>query len=148
MFSRSKSKPEDARDSVPGSTGAASAAAPDAKAVRGVSPTPATQKPSVISEGLVMRGDVISGGILHVEGGIIGTVRVDDAHVSAGGFIEGELNCHSLSLKGRFDGELVCDELVVASSARITGRVAYRYISISSGAQVEAEIEWRTPAQD
>lgn len=143
MFNRSKTRPERSDDAVDVMPLAAPAAASDTGNARAGQVFQATQKPSVISEGLVMRGDVESNGILHVEGGLVGTVKVGSANVGASGFIEGQLTCQRLTIKGRFDGLLICDELVVAASARITGQLSYRYITISSGAQVDAEVEWR-----
>lgn len=91
-----------------------------------------------------MRGDLdSSNGVLHVEGGVVGNVNVDVANVGSGGFIEGNLTCNSLTIKGRFDGILSCDELVIAASAQIKGRVGYRFITISTGAQVDAEMTWQ-----
>ena len=129
-------------------SGATASSAPNVAPVSGwgakaVKAIPVTEKPSIISEGLVMRGDLESSGVLHVEGGVIGNVKVDSANVGVGGFIEGNLVCSSLTVKGRFDGVLICDELIIAASAQVKGQVSYRFITINSGAQVEAEIDWR-----
>jgi cytoskeletal protein CcmA (bactofilin family) len=144
MFSRSKTKSDNASEASVVPLPAAHSVAPvsgwGSKAVKAI---PVTEKPSIISEGLVMRGDLDSSGVLYVEGGVIGNVKVDSANVSAGGFIEGHLVCSSLTVKGRFDGVLICDELIIAASAQVKGQVSYRFITISSGAQVEAEVEWR-----
>lgn len=147
MFSRSKTKSDSASEANIASAPVVHSPPPaggwGAKAVKAI---PSTEKPSIISEGLVMRGDLDSSGILHVEGGVIGNVKVDSANVGAGGFIEGHLVCSSLTVKGRFDGVLICDELIVAASAQVKGQVSYRFITISTGAQVEAEVEWRGAA--
>ena len=117
--------------------------APKAQPVKRDSPISsvlASQKPSVISEGFCITGDIQSNGILHVEGRISGTVAAQSVNISAKGEVEGEIRCNSLNIKGSFQGMADCDELVVASSAHVNGKILYRYITIGSGAQVQGEL--------
>ncbi len=99
-----------------------------------------SQKPSVISEGFCITGDIQSTGILHVEGKISGTVAAQSVNISGKGEVEGEIRCNSLNIKGSFHGMANCDELVVASSAHVNGKIFYRFITIGSGAQVQGEL--------
>jgi len=99
-----------------------------------------SQKPSVISEGFSITGDIQSTGILHVEGKVTGTVGAQSVNISTKGEVEGEIRCNSLHIKGAFQGLAECDELVVASSAQVLGKIIYRYITIGSGAQVQGEL--------
>jgi cytoskeletal protein CcmA (bactofilin family) len=99
-----------------------------------------SQKPSVISEGFSVTGDIRSEGILHVEGKVAGTVVAHSINISFKGEVEGEIRCHSLNIKGTFQGVADCDELVVASSAQVSGKIFYRYITIGSGAMVRGEL--------
>jgi cytoskeletal protein CcmA (bactofilin family) len=100
----------------------------------------ASQKPSVISEGFSITGDIQSTGILHVEGRISGTVAAQSVNISTKGEVEGEIRCNSLNIKGMFRGMADCDELVVASSANVQGTILYRFITIGSGAMVQGEL--------
>ena len=99
-----------------------------------------SQKPSVISEGFSVTGDIQSEGILHVEGRVAGTVAAHSVNISVKGEVEGEIRCNSLNIKGAFQGVANCDELVVASSAQVSGKIFYRYITIGSGARVQGEL--------
>jgi cytoskeletal protein CcmA (bactofilin family) len=99
-----------------------------------------TNKPSVISEGFVFKGEINSSGILHVEGRASGTVTAHSINVSARGEIEGEVVCNSFNIKGVFTGVAVCEELVIASSAVVKGSISYKFISVGAGAKVEGEL--------
>lgn len=101
------------------------------------------QKPSVVSEGFVMRGDIDSAGILHVEGSVIGTLKADDVNVGMAGSVDGTVACKNLSVKGQISGSIVCDELVVAPSAKIKGEISYLSLTIGSGATIECEMTCR-----
>ena len=102
-----------------------------------------TQKPSVVSEGFVMRGDIDSVGVLHVEGSVIGVVNADDINIGTAGLVDGTLTCKTLNVKGRVSGKVVCDELVIAPSAQIKGEISYLSLTIGSGASVECEMTCR-----
>lgn len=101
------------------------------------------QKPSVVSEGFTIRGEIDSSGVLHVEGSIIGTIRSDDVNIGHAGLIEGALTCTNLNIKGQLTGTVVCDELVIAPSARVKGDLSYRFLTIGSGATIEGELTCR-----
>ncbi len=147
MFNKSKNKP-----AVPafgttappefGSSAVPAAPVPDArgKPLPLVQSLSSSQKPSVVSEGFLIRGDIESEGILHVEGSVIGTLKADDVNVGAAGLVEGTLNCKNLSVKGRLSGSVVCDELIVAPSAQIQGEISYVSLTIGSGATIECEM--------
>jgi len=97
-------------------------------------------KPSVISEGFSLMGDISSEGVLHVEGFIKGTIKTDAVNIGQRGSVEGQVTSKSLHVKGAFVGTAVCDELVIASKARVVGRITYRSLAIQRGAQIEGDL--------
>jgi cytoskeletal protein CcmA (bactofilin family) len=97
-------------------------------------------KPSIISEGFAFTGDIVSEGPLHVEGRFKGTVRVSSATIGANGTLDGTLTCSSLRIKGSLDGDVTCDDLVVDASATVRGKVRYRSITVSRGANIIGEL--------
>ena len=80
-------------------------------------------KPSVISEGFIK-----------------GTVSTDVVNIGPRGAIEGQVTSKSLHVKGAFVGTAVCDELFIASKARVVGRITYRIVAIQRGALIEGEL--------
>lgn len=97
-------------------------------------------KPSVISEGFSLMGDITSEGVLHVEGFIKGTIKTDAVNIGQRGSVEGQVTSKSLHVKGAFVGTAVCDELVIANKARVVGRITYRSLAIQRGAQIEGDL--------
>lgn len=99
-----------------------------------------SHKPSVISEGFVLTGDVFSSGILHIEGKINGKIKAESINIGPCGRVEGDLDCETLHVKGVFAGSAICGELVVADKATVQGSVTYRSITVSRGANIEGEL--------
>ena len=97
-------------------------------------------KPSVISEGFTLQGDISARGVLHVEGFIKGTVNTDVVNIGPRGAVEGQVTSKSLHVKGAFVGTAVCDELFIASKARVVGRITYRSLAIQRGALIEGDL--------
>jgi cytoskeletal protein CcmA (bactofilin family) len=99
-----------------------------------------THKPTVISEGFSLTGDIVSDGILHIEGRTSGTIKASSVNVGPRGQVEGNVACASLHIKGRFSGTAVCGELVIAASAVVKGHITYQLMTIGRGATVEGDL--------
>jgi cytoskeletal protein CcmA (bactofilin family) len=99
-----------------------------------------THKPTVISEGFSLTGDIVSDGILHIEGRTSGTIKASSINVGPRGQVEGNVACASLHIKGSFSGTAVCGELVVAASAIVKGSVTYQVLTIGRGATIEGDL--------
>lgn len=95
-------------------------------------PTPIL-KPSILSEGFELIGDIKSSGGLHVEGKIEGKVHVDNLTIGAKGTVTGSVICASLSIKGGFNGEAICDSLILSGNAIVHGDIEYRNLTMASG---------------
>ncbi len=97
-------------------------------------------KPSVISEGFSLHGDITAKGVLHVEGFIKGNINTEVVNIGPRGAVEGTITCKSLHVKGAFVGTADCDELFIASKARVVGRVTYNTLSVQRGAVIEGDL--------
>lgn len=153
MFSRPKNRiPEQAAVPEPFASApvtpvtpvAPAAAADEAAAAKGAQPGAGflldRNKPSVISEGFSLVGDISASGALHVEGHVKGTIATDVVNIGPGGAVEGEVVCRAFHIKGTFVGHAECDELYIAGKASVNGRVTYRTLSVQRGAGIEASL--------
>ncbi len=152
MFSRHKNKPAPADEIsfLAGRPAAAPASEPVALEEPAPKATPAPapaggfllerNKPSVISEGFSLVGDISADGVLHVEGQVRGTVKTHVVNIGPNGSVEGEISCHQLHIKGSFLGQADCDELLIAGKARVNGRVTYRTLSVQRGADIDGSL--------
>jgi len=101
---------------------------------------PSADKPSIVSEGFTITGELRSNGVLHVEGKVSGTLVAHSINISATGEVKGEVTCTTLNIKGHLKGSVVCDEVVVASSAHLQGTISYKFLSIGAGATIESDM--------
>jgi len=108
-----------------------------------ISSLSSSEKPSIISEGFAVTGDLNSSGTLHVEGKISGRITAQSVTISPIGVVDGEISCSSLTIKGTFSGTAHCDDLVIASSSHVKGTIGYRFVTIGAGATVEGDLSVR-----
>ncbi len=148
MFARHKNKPAAAEE--PGFLSARATTAPVAESAPAEEPPAKAapsggfllerNKPSVISEGFSLVGDIMADGVLHVEGSVRGTVATGVVNIGPNGSVEGEISCQQLHIKGSFVGQADCDELLIAGKARVSGRVTYRTLSVQRGADIDGSL--------
>lgn len=110
-------------------------------ATRGSVPHDAHLKPTIISQGVVIDGDLTADqGILHLDGGIRGAVRVAVVTVGPTGLLDGSLEASSVTVRGTVLGNVVCDHLVLDATARLSGNVRYKTLAISGGAVIDGSL--------
>lgn len=102
---------------------------------------------TILGKDTVIRGDVIFGGGLHLDGQVQGNViaSADDSHatltVSEEGRIEGDVRVANIILNGAIHGDVYATERVeLAEQARVTGKVHYRLLEMAMGAEVNGEL--------
>lgn len=103
-------------------------------------PVRSQTRPSILSEGVVITGDIQVPGAIHLQGTVEGRVTADQVVVGQPGLVEGEIDAFSVSLAGRFKGSLRCNELSISHSARLHGNVNCQSLKLQSGAIIEGDI--------
>lgn len=107
----------------------------------GSAPHGAHLKPSIISEGVAVDGDFkTEHGILHLDGSIVGNVRVSALIIGPTGHLDGTVEATSITVRGVLIGLVVCEELVLDATARVSGSIRYRTLAISGGALIEGAL--------
>lgn len=107
-------------------------------------PPDAHLKPSILSDGMTVCGDVVTPqGILHLDGTVVGQVQVTTLAVGPAGTVEGNVTATGVTVKGTVRGDITCDDLVLAATARVTGAVRYRTITVQGGAVLEGPVTRR-----
>ena len=108
-------------------------------------PDGAHLKPTIISEGVVVDGDLKTDqGILHLDGCIRGAVRVTSLTVGPTGVLDGSVEATSVTVRGVVLGDVVCDDLVIDATARVSGNVRYRSLTIRGGALIDGTLNRAT----
>ncbi len=101
---------------------------------------------TLIGPQVVIRGDLIFSGGLHVEGRIQGKVFATEGEratltLSEQGVIEGEIRAPVVVLNGQLIGDVHASERVeLASKARVQGNIHYQIVEMSAGAQLTGRL--------
>jgi len=106
----------------------------------GLEITSGSGKPSIISEEVVLTGNIKTPGALHIEGKVNGDLEVSSLTIGPTGSFEGNVNCKILNIRGKFSGTSVCRELMVASSAQIDAKITYQDLTLQRGAGLRGEL--------
>lgn len=99
--------------------------------------TDAVPVPSIISENTKIHGDLISDGIIHIDGKIEGDITCDELVIGIKGAVVGEVNATNLHLYGFLHGKANVDKLFVAKTAKLIGDVTHNSIAIEPGAYID-----------
>ncbi len=93
--------------------------------------------PSIISENSKVTGDIISDGIIHVDGRVEGDISCDELIIGVKGTVVGAVTAANLQLYGVLNGKANADNLFIAKSARLIGDATHNTIAIEPGAYVD-----------
>jgi cytoskeletal protein CcmA (bactofilin family) len=96
--------------------------------------------PSIITEDVVIEGNLISGGELQIDGTVNGDVRAHSVVVDAQGVIHGEVVADEVLVRGRIIGPIRGVHVHVYAGGHIEGDVINETISIDNGAYVDGAI--------
>ncbi len=101
---------------------------------------------SLIGGDVVITGDISASVDLHIDGKVEGDIKCAALVQGPDSSIRGHITAKTARLSGLVEGSITAEELVVESSARITGDIAYDRITIATGGQVDGRFAHRSPA--
>ena len=93
--------------------------------------------PSIVSENTKVKGDILSDGIIHIDGTVEGDVSCEELIIGIKGSVIGSVNAKSLQLYGALKGKALADSLFIAKSAKLIGDAAHNTIAIEPGAYID-----------
>ena len=96
---------------------------------------------SVIGGDVVITGNIVAQVDLHIDGRVDGDVTCESLVQGDGSEIHGGITAQNAKLSGVVKGSIDVHDLVIESSARITGDVAYDTISIAQGGHVDGQFK-------
>jgi cytoskeletal protein CcmA (bactofilin family) len=103
---------------------------------------------SHLGAGSRITGELHFPGTVELPGYVKGRVEASAIVIEEAGEVEGELHAASITIKGRFDGQVMGGKVRLHASARVMGEITYESLSIESGAQVEGKFTLRPYAKD
>lgn len=100
-------------------------------------PAAGTNSRSHLGAGSRIMGELYFPGTVELPGYVKGRVDASAIVIEQAGEVDGELRAASVTIKGRFRGQIIGGKVALHASARVTGKITYESLSIERGAQVE-----------
>ncbi len=93
--------------------------------------------PSIISFGTKIKGNILGGDIIHIDGRIEGNIACEELIIGVKGQVIGQVKAKSLSIYGILQGTAEAENIFIAGGARLTGDAMHKTIAIEPGAYIE-----------
>jgi cytoskeletal protein CcmA (bactofilin family) len=90
--------------------------------------------PSLLSPDLVVEGRLSGAGEVHVDGRVIGEVRLGRLTLGETGFVEGSIEAEFVDIRGRVVGTIQAVSVRIAASAHVEADITHQQLSMEAGA--------------
>ena len=97
--------------------------------------------PTIIAKDLKIEGQIISSGLIEIEGTVIGNIKGNSVILLQSGVIEGEVEAESFSVRGKFLGTIKAKSVNIGHKAQVSGTIEYSLLSVEDGASVDAKFK-------
>lgn len=93
--------------------------------------------PSIVSGNTKVVGNMISKGIIHIDGVVEGDITCQELVIGIKGSVIGAVTSNELQIYGLLQGSAKVDNLFIAKTAKIIGDVKHNSIAIEPGAYID-----------
>lgn len=102
---------------------------------------------SVIAHGMRIEGELLTDGVVKIEGTVVGSVRAEQQVVVAkGGVVEGDIQTREAILGGEVRGAILAHERVeVQASSVVHGDISTQRIVVHEGGEVNGHVRMGDP---
>jgi cytoskeletal protein CcmA (bactofilin family) len=97
--------------------------------------------PTIIARDLKIEGEIISAGLIEIEGVVKGTIKGNSVILREEGYVEGTIIAESLSIRGKFDGTIRAKNISITSKAKVIGNIEYDSLSVEDGASIDGQFK-------
>lgn len=97
--------------------------------------------PSVIAADMCVLGNVISDGMLDIDGKIEGNVRCHTASIRENGLVKGDVVAEVVHVYGTIEGLVKAKSVMLYGSARVAGTVMHESLTIEDGAFIDGKLK-------
>jgi cytoskeletal protein CcmA (bactofilin family) len=97
--------------------------------------------PSVIASGMHVLGNIVSDGVLDIEGKIDGNVRGQTVTIRPDGIIRGDVVAETLHVYGAVEGLIKARNVSLYANARVSGTIMHESLAIEDGAMVDGKFK-------
>ena len=96
--------------------------------------------PSILSDGLFVRGSIATAGEIQIDCRLEGNVSGAKVVVGANALIVGNVDAQELTVRGRIQGNIRAHRLVLSSSSHVEGDAVNAEFSVEAGAVFDGSI--------
>ncbi len=102
---------------------------------------------SVIAPGMRVEGELVTDGVVKIEGTVVGTVRAEQqVLVAKGGVVEGDIHTREAVLGGEVRGAILAHERVeVQATSVVHGDIGTQRIVVHEGGEVNGHVRMGDP---
>ncbi len=90
--------------------------------------------PCIISSGTKIKGDILDGDIIHIDGKLEGNISCKELIIGKTGVLNGNAEAKVLELYGELHGKIKAESLFISGTAKFVGDSIYNTIAIEPGA--------------
>ena len=105
------------------------------------------ENPSIISNNLVINGDLVSKGNIEIEGEIKGNITAELISIRENGKVFGDIKAKTINIKGCFNGKAIAEKINISEHAKVTGELEYVSLAVDYGASINCQLK-RTEQQE
>ena len=98
---------------------------------------------SIVSQSLRVLGNLVTEGVLQVDGEVSGDVSAANLTIGASGRIEGSVKATEVRIHGTVTGRVTSDKVHIAGTALVKGDVECLAVVVESGARIEGHYNIR-----
>lgn len=95
------------------------------------------ERTSVLSDDLILQGDIFGNGEIYLDGGVNGNVSCEKLIIGRDGYINGQIQCKEAEIYGKVVGSISATDVVLAKTAQVIGDVSHKTLSIQPGAVID-----------
>jgi cytoskeletal protein CcmA (bactofilin family) len=100
-----------------------------------------SETPSILSKGFQMQGDILSSGVLEIEGKVKGLIKGSSIVIREGGLVDGRIDSDCVSVYGSFSGDIKANNINIFKKAKIVGNIEYKCLSVEDGASIDGQFK-------
>jgi cytoskeletal protein CcmA (bactofilin family) len=93
--------------------------------------------PSIISPDLRINGDMVCSGDIQIDGWVEGDIQSRNVTVGEAATVHGAVQAENVKICGIVNGQIRADNVVLEKTARVTGDILHKSLSIEQGAVLE-----------
>ena len=137
MFSKAKTGKNGDSKETPAARQEVAAASGGPSPIKRSNTPRASNVPSIISQDVIMRGNINSAGEIQFDGALEGDIKAGSLIIGDKASVKGEIVCESIVVRGTVEGAIRSKAVALAATARIQGDILHSSLSVETGAHFE-----------